>query len=177
MSYLDSGAPRHRLNLSGTFELPLGKGRRFLANAPRVVNFVLGGWSYSPLFTYDSGTWLTFGAMQVVGSGSPKLDEPTLAKWFDTSMFVRQPSYTERTNPYYYPGLTGPRQWNLDSTLSKSFQVNDRFRVELRMEAYNTTNSIMWGMPNMSVDSALFGRITSQNNRGRELQYTLRVHF
>jgi hypothetical protein len=29
----------------------------------------------------------------------------------------------------------------------------------------------------MSVDSALFGRITTQSNRGRELQYTLRVHF
>jgi hypothetical protein len=45
------------------------------------------------------------------------------------------------------------------------------------MEAYNMTNSINWSTPNMSVDSALFGRITTQSNRGRELQYTLRVHF
>ncbi len=141
------------------------------------MNFVLGGWSFSPLFTLDSGTWLSFGAMQVVKSGSPKLDNPTRDKWFDTSFFQRQPSYTERTNPVYYAGLTGPRQWNLDATLSKSFRATERFRVELRMEAYNLTNSINWGGPNMSVDSALFGRITTQSNRGRELQYTLRVHF
>jgi len=177
MTYRDSGAPRHRLNVSGTYDLPFGKGRRLLATAPRVVDLVLGGWSFSPLLTYDSGTWIAFGAMQVVKTGSPKLDNPTRNKWFDTSYFVRQPSYTERSNPVYYPGLTGPRQWNLDTTLAKSFRVNERFRVELRMEAYNTTNSIMWGTPNLSVDSALFGRITSQNNRGREFQYTLRVHF
>jgi hypothetical protein len=132
-SFQDSGAPRHRLNFSGTFDLPVGRDRRWLAGAPRAVNFVGGGWSFSPLFTLDSGSWLSFGAMQVVKSGSPKLDNPTRDKWFDTSFFQRQPSYTERTNPVYYAGLTGPRQWNLDATLSKSFRATERFRVELRM--------------------------------------------
>jgi hypothetical protein len=39
------------------------------------------------------------------------------------------------------------------------------------------TNSINWGMPNMSVDSALFGVVNSQSNRGRECQYTVRLYF
>jgi hypothetical protein len=177
MSFQDSGAPRHRLNFSGTYDLPFGRGRHFLAGAPRAVNFVLGGWSFSPLFTYDSGAWLSFGSMLVVKSGSPKLDNPTRQKWFDTSMFQRLPAYTERTNPVYYAGVTGPRQWNIDATLSKSFRINERFRTELRMEAYNMTNSINWGMPNMSVDSALFGVVNSQSNRGRECQYTVRLYF
>ncbi len=177
MTFLDSGEPRHRLNFSGTYDLPMGKGRRYLSSAPRAVNFVLGGWSFSPLLTFESGKWIAFNAMQVVKSGSPELSDPTLDKWFDTSFFQRQPSYTDRSNPIYYPGLTAPRQWNLDTTLSKSFQINERFRCELRMEAYNTTNSIIWSSPNVSVDSALFGKITSQSNRGRELQYTLRLHF
>jgi hypothetical protein len=31
--------------------------------------------------------------------------------------------------------------------------------------------------PNMNVYSSLFGRSTGQANRGREMQYTLRLHF
>ncbi|MEK7403849.1 MAG: TonB-dependent receptor [Acidobacteriota bacterium] len=175
MSFQDSGDPRHRLNLSGTFELPLGKGRRYLGGAPRAADLLLGGWSYSPLVTYNSGDWLSFGAF--IASGNPMLDNPARQKWFDTSKFQRQPAYTPRTNPLYYPGLTGPRQWNLDSTLSKYFRLSERFRAELRMEAYNLTNSIMWSGPNMSIDSPLFGQVLKQNNKGREFQYTLRFHF
>jgi hypothetical protein len=50
-------------------------------------------------------------------------------------------------------------------------------RLEFKMEAYNLTNSFMASDPNMSVTSSLFGRSTGQRNRGREMQYTLRLHF
>ena len=155
----------------------LGRMRFENSGSPRLVGLLAGGWSASSLFTYESGNWISFGACQVVKGGSPKLDNPTRDRWFDTSLFQRQPPYTERTNPKYYPGLTAPRQWNLDGTLAKYFQITERLRAELRMEAYNLTNSIMWSAPNMSVDSPLFGKVLAQSNRGRELQYTLRFHF
>ncbi|WP_322801788.1 hypothetical protein, partial [Thermoflexus sp.] len=82
-----------------------------------------------------------------------------------------------RTNPKQYDGLRGPGRWNFDTTLSKSFRLTERFKLEFRMEAYNLTNSIMWSNPSTSVTSSLFGRITSQANRGRELQYAARIHF
>jgi hypothetical protein len=175
MSFQDSGDPRHRLNVSGTFDLPLGKDRRYLSAALGALDFVLGGWSYSPLFTYNSGSLVEFGPLLV--SGNPKLSQPTRERWFDTSKFQRLPPYTPRTNPVYYAGLTAPRQWNMDSTLSKNFQIRKRFRAELRMEAYNLTNSIMWADPNVAVESALFGQVLKQSNRGREFQYTLGLHF
>jgi hypothetical protein len=69
--------------------------------------------------------------------------------------------------------------WNLDGTLSKVFPIKERYKLELRWEAYNLTNSLMWANPNMSVTSQLFGRSTAQaqGNRGREMQYTLRLQF
>jgi hypothetical protein len=55
--------------------------------------------------------------------------------------------------------------------------MTERFRLEFRLEAYNLTNTIQWGNPNTSVTSSLFGRITSQANVGREVQYAARLHF
>jgi hypothetical protein len=45
------------------------------------------------------------------------------------------------------------------------------------MEAYNLLNKIMWANPIVGVNNALFGEISQQSNRGREFQYTLRIHF
>ena len=92
-------------------------------------------------------------------------------------MFKQATPFTPRTNPFQYDGLTGPRYWNLDSTLSKNFDVTERFKLEFRLEAYNLTNSVMPGNPNLTVTSVQFGRIASQVNYGREVQYTLRLHF
>ena len=71
--------------------------------------------------------------------------------------------------------------YQLDMVLSKKFQMpwSENHRLTFRAEAYNLTNSLMWGNPNMTVGNALFGRSTTQmtGNRGREMQYTLRIHF
>lgn len=66
---------------------------------------------------------------------------------------------------------------NVDATLSKFLPLAGRTRLEVKMEAYNLTNSVMASMPNANVTSSLFGRSTGQLNHGRELQYTLRLHF
>ncbi len=111
-------------------------------------------------------------------SGNPAIDNPTRSRYFDTSVFSPPTPYTPRTNPWQYPGVTGPRYGNLDATLSKFFPLKgERLRLEFKMEAYNLSNSFMASDPNMSVYSSLFGRSTGQANLGRQLQYTLRLHF
>ena len=69
--------------------------------------------------------------------------------------------------------------WDVDGTLSKTFPIKEKYRLEFRFEAYNLTNSLMWANPNMTVGNSLFGRSTAQatTNRGREMQYTLRFMF
>jgi hypothetical protein len=169
--------PRHRLSISGTVELPFGKGRRWLSDIPRALDGLLGGWSVSNIFTWNQGSLLEFDEMKLLSDASPKVPHPTRDRYFDTSIFDRPEPYTRRSNPKQYEGLRGPGRWNFDSTLSKRFRLTERVAFELRMEAYNLTNSIMWGNPSTSVTSSLFGRITGQANRGRELQYCGRLHF
>lgn len=175
-TYIDGFLPRHRMNIAGSYDLPFGKDRPYLSDLHPVVNGILGGWSLSGIFNYNSGQFVRFGAAVV--EGDPAIDNPTRDRYWDTSKFKGPlPAFTPRTNPWQYPGVTGPRFMNVDATLSKFFPLSGRTRLEVKMEAYNLTNSFMAAMPNANVTSSLFGRSTGQLNRGRELQYTLRLHF
>ncbi len=172
---IPSNLPRHRMNFAGTFELPFGKGRRFATTAPKALDLVIGGWSASPLYTISSGEFLRFGAM--AATGDPSIENPTREMYFDTSKFSVLPAYTPRTNPWQYDGVKGSRNWTIDLSVSKFFQATERVKAEFRFEAYNLTNSFVPGLPNMMVGNPLFGRSTTQANLGRQLQYTLRLHF
>jgi hypothetical protein len=175
-TFIDSSNPRHRMNIAGTYELPIGKGHALLAKPNPVVNAVLGGWSTSWIFTYNSGDFLRFG--QMIVNGDPAISHPTRSRYFNTAAFAPPAPYTPRTNPWQFPGVTGPRMGNLDATLSKFFPLKgERLRLEFRMEAYNLSNSFMASDPSTDVYSSLFGRSTGQANLGRQMQYTLRLHF
>ncbi|MBL8214493.1 MAG: TonB-dependent receptor [Bryobacterales bacterium] len=175
LTMIPAASPRHRMTLGTTWELPIGKGQRFGAGMHPVLNAIIGGWSTSHIFMWNSGSFLRFGQLDV--SGDPGSSLRDWSKWFNTSVFKQATPFTPRTNPFQYSGLTGPNYWNLDSTLSKNFPVTERVKLELRLEGYNLTNSVMPGNPNLNVLSTQFGGITSQVNYGREVQYTLRLHF
>ncbi|HSB14224.1 MAG TPA: hypothetical protein VLE22_07175, partial [Bryobacteraceae bacterium] len=141
-----------------------------------VLNAIVGGWQTSHLLMLSSGANLRFGGMLTDGS-SPKLEDRTPQKMFDTSKFKQLPPYTRRENPWSYPGVNGHKNWNLDSTLTKTFPIKERLDMEFRFEMYNSPNGFVWADPNMTVTSSLFGRSTNQVNRGRECQYSLRLLF
>ena len=175
LTMIPAASPRHRMTIGTTIDLPVGKGRQFGAGMHPVLNAIVGGWSTSHIFMWNSGSFLRFGQLEV--SGDPILGDHTWSKWFNTGAFAQAIPFTPRMNPFQYDGLTGPRYWQLDSTLSKNFNLTERFKLEFRLEGYNLTNSVMPGNPNLTVTSTQFGGIVSQVNYGREVQYTLRVHF
>jgi len=53
---IDGGDRPNRVTLSGVYLLPVGRGRTFLSNAPRVVDAAIGGWELSALYIYETGT-------------------------------------------------------------------------------------------------------------------------
>jgi len=171
----NSSNPRHRISMAHMYDVPVGRGRALLPNLHPVVNAILGGWSTSSLLLWNSGSFLRF--PQAIIDGSPKIDEPTRDRWFDTSKFQVPLAFTPRTNPWQYAGVTGPRFWQLDGAVSKYFQINERFRLQFKLEAFNATNSFIAGSPETNVYSSLFGRSTSQANFGREVQYSLKLYF
>ena len=177
--WLGSNNARHRLTLAGTYDFPIGKGRKIGSSMHPVLNAAFGGWQISGIYTYRSGEFLRF-TNQMDFEGNPYIDNPGPEKWFNTDVFKVPTPFTPRLNPYQFDGITGPIFWNADGTISKTFPIKERYKLEFRFEAYNLTNSLMWANPNMTIGNSLFGRSTglqATTNRGREMQYTLRLQF
>jgi len=176
-SPLDSGTPRHRLVASGTWALPIGKGRAYLSGISRALDMVVGGWNLAGVATWHSGTLLNFGSLVV--NGDPHVSNPGPNAWFNASAFSVLPAYTRRTNPWYYSDIRGPQFFNIDGTLTKDFRVRERIRFQLHMDAFNALNNMNWNNPNMTVGSSLFGSsfdIYSQDY-GRRLQLGMKMSF
>lgn len=173
---MDRRRPRHYLRAVGTWELPIGRGRRYLSDISRVLDLFIGGWATSHWLIWQGGSLLTFGAAEV--TGDPRQNVPA-GHWFNPAVFKVLPAYTPRTNPWYYDGLRGPRFWQLDSTLVKYFPITERVKLELRFEFYNLPNHFIESSPILTVGSGAMGRSTwvFGGNYGREVQYTARFHW
>jgi hypothetical protein len=175
-TWVDGGHPRNRLTVTGTWQLPFGKGRQFMRSAPRLLDAAVGGWNATGVFTYQSGAPIRFTG--VVVTGNPAQNK-TPGAYFNTSVVSILPGFTEETNPWYYPGVDGPHLINLDASLVKDFHITERFKFSLRMDAFNALNNVNLNAPNMSPGTATFGRSTDvlQNTFGRLLQIGMRVAF
>jgi outer membrane receptor protein involved in Fe transport len=170
--------PRHRFTGAVTWQIPVGRDRRFLSNLPTALDAVVGGWQLSAATRWYSGRPLLFNTSYLV-TGNPKLDKPTNNRWFDTSMFSVADAYTPRSNPWYFEGLNGPGWTVTDMTLTKMFTFSAKYRLEARIEAYNAFNTILWDNPDLVLSSANFGKVTRKrvDGNGREIQVGLRFIF
>jgi hypothetical protein len=61
---------RQVLHFSGGYELPFGKGKKFLSNASGVENALLGGWSTNWIATMQGGQPITLGCANGTTSGT-----------------------------------------------------------------------------------------------------------
>jgi hypothetical protein len=178
LSWQDSANARHRITIAGTWEIPVGRGRRAFASMPRALDYVIGGWDLTGLYTWRSGFFVRFGAMEVIGD--PHKDNPSPTEgWFNTAAFARLPNFTPRTNPLQYSGITNPGLLALDTSIVKRVPVTEKVRFELRVDVFNTLNNMTWANPNTNVQSSLFGKSNNQlgNQFGRRSQLGLRLEF
>jgi hypothetical protein len=72
--------------------------------------------------------------------------------------------------------IEGPGAWQLDTALSRIFQVREAQKLELRAEAFNVTNSLRRGNPTTILNSNTFGQIISAAD-ARILQFALKYVF
>ncbi|HEY3938870.1 MAG TPA: carboxypeptidase regulatory-like domain-containing protein [Bryobacteraceae bacterium] len=72
--------------------------------------------------------------------------------------------------------ITGPAQFSLNASLGRTFRLNDRFNLDLRVDATNAFNHVTFTSWNTTVTSAQFGLPTAANAM-RSVQTTLRVRF
>jgi len=179
----------HRLVLSALYEVPVGRTRRFGANAPAWLDGVVGGWQINGIVTIQSGTPLTISASNTAGlfnpvtrpnwnGQDPRLDTPgdeRLARWFDTTAFSQPAPFTFGNAGATFPLLRTDRVRNVDLSLFKHFTLARAMRLQARVEAFNVLNRVQFGSPNTSVTSPSFGVVTGQANTPRQLQFGVKV--
>ena len=184
MQMFDRGLPRHNLRLSGTYQLPFGKGRTYLSNAPKWLDEIVGGWATSDIFYFMSGDLTSFPETGMICNPTENIPK---GMWFNANCITTAPAYTVATSPSYYEGQRGPRYFELDSTAVKYFKITERVNLEFRLEMYNSINHFIPADPNVCGVSICglgyagisTGEASGSNgaNYGRELQGSLRVHW
>ena len=73
--------------------------------------------------------------------------------------------------------LRGPAFWQWDQAVSRQFQIGAGQQIEIRVEAFNVTDSLRLGNPITSLSDARFGKIVSSNGGPRVMQIALRYIF
>ncbi len=155
---------RHVLNLSGIYELPVGKGKPLFRNANRVVNTVIGGWSVNTIYTYQSGEPFTVRSGFLTANGTAQ-SRAALAPGVTTLPQARLQDKAGVIGPVFFadasqfaapaPGelgigrnvFQGPSYWNVDLGISKGFQLSERFRLTFRTEMFNALNHANYRNP------------------------------
>jgi hypothetical protein len=182
-----------RLVISYVYDLPFGRNQAFLANTPKVVNAVIGGWGLGGLTTLMTGFPLGFGTNQNLtnsfGGGSRPNYVPGCAKeikgsattrlgeWFNTSCFTQPAAFTFGDEPRLDPTLRGPGVADWDASAYKTFPIHESVNVQFRAEAFNLFNRVQFGYPGLTQGTSNFGVVTTQLNLPRVLQFSLRANF
>ena len=171
---------------SFTYDLPFGRGRRYDFHG--VAGALLNNFELAGVVTLQSGipiavTQVTnFNAFAGFGTQRPNRvanpilpsSQQTTAQFFNTAAFTIAPQFTignSSRNP-----VRGPRYNNVDVALIKRVSFSESRNLELRLEAFNLTNTPPLGAPNAVLGAAGFGSINSAGDP-RVLQLGVKFNF
>ena len=183
---VDATDTPHSFVLSYVYELPVGKGRRFASGANGVVNAIVGDWQTSGTLTLKQGFPLTvtssgnglnyFGAGQHVDVvGDYHIANPSRTEWFNTSAFAVTGPWSLGNAPRYFSDLRAPGYKNFDLSIQKYFPIEERFRLQFRLDMFNALNHTNYYSPNTFMGGG-FGTITSAWTP-RQMQAALKFYW
>jgi len=188
----------HNLRISYVYDLPIGKGMKWLNQMHPVGNAILGNWKVSGIHTYVSGTPLMitcgqnlFGAGQSQRCSFAYPLQPLInPAWssdksvafsvpqLNKAAFVLPPNMTYGDTPRRMDYLRSPWTINEDIAILKSFSVSEKAQLEVRASAANVANRALLAAPNTTQSASTFGMITTaQGNSPRTIQLGARVSF
>jgi Carboxypeptidase regulatory-like domain/TonB dependent receptor len=179
----------HRLLVSSTYQLP------FFADATGVSGALLGGWQVNAIVVAQSGLPVATNAGAEL-IGDPSLDNPTLARWFNTCTQTLaggrqncanpdepfawrvQAPFTLRTLTTRLEQVRTSRPTLVDFSIFKTFTLPAQMRLQVRIESFNLFNTPWFGAPNTNINQAAFGQVTpTQVNDPRNIQLGVRLSF
>jgi hypothetical protein len=201
----NDGRP-HRLTGTTIYELPFGRGRKWLQGG--VANAVAGGWQLGVTYEYQPGAlsdWANlfyYGDINKIG-----IENRSLGQWFnnagcvlpgrkivpgDIEIAAGQPctqgfekrsastpaAYQARVFPQRIQGLRSDmtNQWN--ANVQKNIDLKEGIRLQLRLDALNLQNRSQFNGPDLNPVNSTFGTILSQSAAtNRFIQVQARLTF
>jgi hypothetical protein len=187
----------HRLNISGTWALPFGSGRRWLSEGGMAAA-ILSDWSISGIGTYKSGFPVAIiqnaGAAGTFGFGQrpnrvPGVDpvlsrdaasryDPACAcvQWLNPAAWSAAPVFTLGNAPHADGDARTPGRQNWDVAVQKAIAF-DRTRVLLRLDVLNVFDDPAFFGPLITFGPGSFGQIRRDGNFPRTVQLTARISY
>ena len=196
----------HHFSFTGVYQLPFGRGRKFL-NHGGIVDALIGGFQVNSIYQFLSGTPIQWGNVDFAnGSAGYQSDfqrnPRNFTRAFNTDVFYKGTGSTG-SGCYKVPVLpasctdptdtgqpsasnyrTFPQYFlrsdftnNLDASIIKAFHIGERIKMEYRFEAFNVLNHTQFGSPNVGPTSSAFGTVITISSINRTLQQGLRIVF
>ncbi len=150
------------------YELPFGRGRRYVLHGP--LDQIAGGWRISTLFQWHSGVPFTPVIQGSVASaidpglstsfsagstlypelvGDPHVSNPSRNEWFNPAAFADPAPGT--FGDTHRNTLIGPGFSNVDLSLAKEFPIHERISLEIRADAFDAFNHVNFQNPDANV--------------------------
>ncbi|MFO0364773.1 MAG: TonB-dependent receptor domain-containing protein [Acidobacteriota bacterium] len=194
----------HVLNILATYDLPFGKGKKYLGSANRLVNLATGGWTIAGTAVYRKGTLIQaatpgnplgngvlFAPLTKANrSGAPirtGIDRTTLdpnnpnTRFFNPAAYTAAPLFTLGTAAFYDNAFRQPAVFTENFAIVKRMALfeTEKNPVVLiyRADGFNIFNRTNFGGVNGTIGNANFGRPTGPQNGARLITMGLRLEF
>ena len=191
------GTRRHRMLLTGVYQLPFGKSRTFM-NSGGVKDALLGGWDLTTVSLLETGPWLTPSISSsadqsntnVVNRGAVLRPDvvsnnfyagQSRAQYFNLAAFAPTPAGAGRFGNAGVGILQGPGTAAVSLGVAKQFHITERAHARFETTFTNVLNHTNFAPPVTAIDSSTFGALTgpqtAENAGNRTGQAALRVDF
>jgi hypothetical protein len=175
----------HRVTISGIYELPLGRGRRWASGARGAAGVLLGGWQIQGVYGGQSGQALGFG--NAIFTGDVKniplpRGQRTVERWFNTAAGFERNTRNQLANnlrafPLRFSGVRADGINNWDLSVIKDSAIKERMKIQFRGEFLNALNHAQFSNPSTDPYSTAFGTITSERANPRRIQLGLKFVY
>jgi hypothetical protein len=192
------GTRRHRMLLTGVYQLPFGRGRTWV-NGGGVKDAFLGGWDLTTVTLLETGPWLTpsisasndqsntnvanRGAVLRPDAVSKNYNAgQSRSQFFNLAAFAPTPVGAGRFGNAGVGILQGPGTEAVSLGVAKSFRVTEKVHARFESTFTNVLNHTNFAPPATSIDSpSTFGKLigaqTAENAGNRTGQAALRLDF
>ena len=201
-SYLPFDQP-NVFNFLSTYDLPFGTGKQFLSGSNRMLNAVVGNWTFADTHQYRSGALIALNCADTLGNGvlftdarmcnanggailtgqsrtSLNPNNPA-SVYFSAAAFSVPGQYSFGTSSQYNSNFRQPPVFVDNAALIKQLYLGprgdgSRVRLQFRADASNLFNRTNFGV-NGTVGNANFGRASGPQDGPRLITMGLRLNF